>query len=140
MAASPTTAVTSSPSTSESAALGLLIFDGDCGFCTTAARKFGDFAGESAIVAPWQALDLDDYGLTEADCTTAAYWVEHGENYRGADGIARGLRVCRQPWSTIGRVLSVPPFSWLARAVYPVVAKYRYKLPGSTDACRIPTA
>jgi len=131
MVASPTTAETNS------VALGLLIFDGDCGFCTQAARKFGDFAGTSADVLPWQSLDLDDYGLTEHDCTEAAYWVQDGVNYRGADAFAQGLQICRQPWSTMGRLMSLPPFIWLARAVYPVVAKYRHRLPGATDACRL---
>jgi len=131
MVASPTTAET------KSVALGLLIFDGDCGFCTSAARKFGDFAGESAQVMPWQSLKLDDYGLTEADCTTAAYWVQDGVNYRGADAFAQGLRVCGQPWPLVGRALGTPPISWLARGVYPVIAKYRHKLPGATNACRI---
>ena len=131
MAASQTTAAT------KSAALGLLIFDGDCGFCTTAARKFGDFAGESADVVPWQALDLNDYGLTEQDCTSAAYWVQDGQNYRGADAFAKGLQVCNTPLRLVGKIMSVPPVSWLARGIYPIIAKYRHKLPGATNACRI---
>ena len=131
MAASPTTAETND------VALGLLIFDGDCGFCTQAARKFADFAGESALVQPWQALQLSDYGLTEADCSAALHWVHDGVNYRGADAVARGLLVCRSPWPFIGRILATPPFSWLARAVYPLIARNRHRLPGSTNACRL---
>ena len=131
MAASPITAETKSP------ALGLLIFDGDCGFCTSAARKFADLAGESAAVAPWQALDLDKFGLTEANCATAAYWVQDGQNYRGADAFVHGLQVCSAPWSLIGKLMGIPPIVWIARGVYPIIAKYRHKLPGATDACRI---
>lgn len=131
MAVSPTTAVT------ESVALGLLIFDGDCGFCTAAARKFGDFAGGSATIMPWQSLDLDDYDLTEAQCSSAAYWVQDGQNYRGAHAFAQGLQVCRAPWPVIGNVMGLPPFIWIARGIYPILAKYRHKLPGATDACRI---
>jgi len=131
MAASPITAETNS------AALGLLIFDGDCGFCTTAARKFADLAGDSATVMPWQALDLDDYGLTEDDVSTAAYWVHDGANHRGADAFVHGLQVCRRPWPMVGKVIGLRPFIWIARGVYPLVAKYRHRLPGATDACRI---
>lgn len=131
MVASQTTAAT------RSSALGLLIFDGDCGFCTTAARKFADFAGESAEVAPWQSLRLGDYGLTEDECSSAAYWVQDGQSYRGTEAFAQALQVCNLPLRIVGKIMSVPPVSWLARAVYPIVAKYRYKLPGATDACRI---
>lgn len=131
MVASPTTAET------ESAALGLLIFDGDCGFCTTAARKFGDFADGSATVMPWQALQLDEYGLTESDVSAAAFWVQNGNTYRGADAIARCLQACRSPWSAVGTVMAKPPVVWLARLVYPIIAKYRHRLPGATNACRI---
>jgi len=132
MAASPTTAETNVTSPS-----GLLIFDGDCGFCTKTARLFGDFAGDAAEVAPWQALNLDDYGLTKQDCATAAFWVQDGVAYRAVDGFAKGLQVCKQPWPVVGKIMSVPPVSWVAKAIYPIVAKYRYRLPGSTDACRI---
>ena len=131
MVASRTTAAT------KPAALGLLIFDGDCGFCTTAARKFSDFAGESAEVAPWQSLDLADFGLTEQECSTAVYWVQDGKSFRGADAVAQGLQVCNTPLRLVGKLMSVPPVSWLARLGYPVIAKYRYKLPGATNACRI---
>lgn len=131
MVASPTTAETSA------AALGLLIYDGDCGFCTQTARKFGDFAGESAAIAPWQSLDLTEYGLTETDCTTAAYWVQDGVAHRGADAFVHGLAVCDNPMRLVGKVLGLPPILWLAHRVYPLVAKYRHRLPGATDACRI---
>lgn len=131
MAANPTTAET------RTAALGLLIYDGDCGFCTVAARKFADFAGESATIMPWQALDLADYGLTEAECSTAAYWVQNGEKYAGADAAVHALRVCRSPWPLVGKVLGTPPFIWMARALYPLIARFRHRLPGATDACRI---
>ncbi len=132
MAASQTTAVTK-----PSSAVGLLIFDGDCGFCTAAARKFADFAGQSAQIAPWQVLDLADYGLTEADCSTAVYFVQGSVSYRGADAVVHGLQVCRTPWPLVGKLMGAPPFIWLTRGVYPVIARYRHKLPGSTDACRI---
>ncbi len=131
MVASPTTAET------KSVALGLLVFDGDCGFCTSAARKFADFAGESATIMPWQSLELADYGLTEADVSTAAYWVQDGVNYRGADAFVHGLQVCRSPWPLMGKILGTPPIIWLARGFYPVLARYRHKLPGATNACRI---
>ncbi len=40
-------------------------------------------------------------------------------------------------WGLIGRLMLVPPVSWLAAAVYAVVARNRHRLPGATDACRV---
>jgi len=132
MVASPTTAETN-PSTAQ----GLLIFDGDCGFCTSTARKFGDFAGPAADVEAWQFLDLDEHGVTQAQVSEAVYWVQDGVAHRGADGFAKALQVCKQPAAFVGKVMALPPIIWVARAVYPLIAKYRYRLPGGTAACKI---
>jgi predicted DCC family thiol-disulfide oxidoreductase YuxK len=41
------------------------------------------------------------------------------------------------PYRLLGRAMQHPPVSWVAAPAYRLVAKYRYKLPGATDACRI---
>lgn len=133
MAASPTTAETDP----EAAASGLLIYDGDCGFCTAAARRFGDLAHGSASVQPWQALELGDYGLTEAQANSAVYWVADGTAHAGADAVAHSLQALALPWRLVGRVLATPPFIWIGRLIYPVVARNRHRLPGATEACRL---
>ncbi len=119
----------------------MLIFDGDCGFCTTSARWIEDRLPEGTAVEPWQALDIDALGLTEADVTTAAYWIdEDGTAHRGHRAIEFALKQAGSPWRAAGTVIGLPPFVWLAPVVYRLVAKYRYKLPGATDACRLPSA
>jgi predicted DCC family thiol-disulfide oxidoreductase YuxK len=40
----------------------------------------------------------------------------------------------------LGRVLTLPGVHALAGLLYRLVAKYRYRLPGSTPACRLPQA
>ncbi len=116
----------------------LLIFDGDCGFCTVTARWIEQRISH-AEVQPWQALDIAAYGLTEDDVTTAAYWVDaSGVTHRGERGIALALQQAGQPWKIVGHLIATPPFSWLARPVYALIAKYRYKMPGATDACKLP--
>ena len=117
--------------------VGLLVFDGDCGFCTTAANWFSRHAITTADIASWQSLDLATVGLTEAEVSSAVYWVEDGRSHRGADACVKALQTCRGPWRLLGRVAAIPPLIWLARLAYPIVAKNRYRLPGSTDACRI---
>lgn len=119
----------------------MLIFDGDCGFCTTSARWIEDRLPSETAVEPWQGLDIDAYGLTEADVTTAAYWIDaDGTAHRGHRAIELALKQAGMPWRAAGTLIGLPPFSWIAPIVYSLVAKYRYKLPGATDACRLPTA
>ena len=36
-----------------------------------------------------------------------------------------------------GALLLAPPVSWFARPGYWLVARYRHRLPGATDACRL---
>lgn len=115
----------------------MLIYDGDCGFCTQCARWLRTRLPERYAVEPWQSLDLATWGLTEHDVSTAAYWVDATGTHRGATGIARCLIAMGTPWSIAGQGLSVPPLSWLARGAYRLIANNRYRLPGATDACRL---
>lgn len=119
--------------------LPLLVYDGDCGFCTASVawlrRRLP--AGSELTVAPWQDLDLRAVGLLPTEVLEAAWWVgPGGDRRRGARAAAAALRAAGGAWGVAGRVLDVPPVSWLAAAVYRLVARYRYRLPGATDACR----
>ena len=116
----------------------LLVYDGDCGFCTKSARWAGAALPADADVQPWQALDLDELGLSERDVSEAAWWFDDaGAKHRGSRAIA-GVLAASRGWRRLaGRLLSVPPLSWLAIPVYALVARYRYRLPGATDACRV---
>jgi predicted DCC family thiol-disulfide oxidoreductase YuxK len=118
-----------------------LVFDGDCGFCTTAAMwaARGHVVGPLEIVA-WQNLGvrgLADMGVSVPDAQKAAWWVdESGARWRGHRAVAMALRSGRGWRSPAGRLLLVPPVSWVAAGVYPVVARFRHLLPGATPACR----
>ncbi|MEZ5243606.1 MAG: DUF393 domain-containing protein [Acidimicrobiales bacterium] len=117
----------------------MLVFDGDCGFCTSSARWIEARLSGHAAVVPWQSCDLGELGLTEADVTTAAYWIdESGTAHRGHRAIGLSLMTAGGAWAIVGRLIITPPISWLAGPVYRLVAKYRHRLPGATDACRLP--
>ena len=109
--------------------MGVLVYDGDCGFCTGAA----DFVGGRRFA--WQELGAEGLarlGLTVAEARDAAWWVDETGRYRGH--LAIGHALSRR--SPLGRVLLVPPLSWAGTAVYPLVARWRHRLPGGTPACR----
>jgi predicted DCC family thiol-disulfide oxidoreductase YuxK len=115
-----------------------MVYDADCGFCTRSAEFLG--RRSDCAITPWQSLDLPATGLTEQDVTTAAYWVEPGEApRRGSRAIAAALRSCRGAgYRLLGRVIDLRPVRPAAAVTYGLVAKYRYRLPGGTNACRLP--
>jgi predicted DCC family thiol-disulfide oxidoreductase YuxK len=118
----------------------LLVYDGDCGFCTRSAKWAAAGLRPGADVQPWQALDLAELGLTAQDVTEAAWWIdERGGKHRGSHAAAEALVASRARWRRVlGHLLRVPPLSWLGVPIYALVSRFRYKLPGATDACRVP--
>jgi predicted DCC family thiol-disulfide oxidoreductase YuxK len=115
-----------------------LLFDGDCGFCTTSAEFLRRRLPSVIDVVPWQHVDLEEIGLTVADVSTAAYWVTaSGMTFRGHRAVGQALLRCGRGWRILGRLCLIPPTSWIAAGSYRLVARYRYKLPGGTPACRI---
>jgi predicted DCC family thiol-disulfide oxidoreductase YuxK len=116
----------------------LLIFDGDCGFCTTSAR-----AAQRRLklehVEPWQFLDLDAIGVTEAACTAAVQWVAvDGTVSAGEHAAIAALRHAGGIWGVLGRLMGLPGIRQSAGLVYRLIARYRHKMPGGTPACRLP--
>ena len=115
----------------------MLIYDGDCGFCTSSAAWFARRARDPERIAPWQALDLDSYGLTEQQVSESVYWADGSVLVSGADAAASAMQSVPGPWKVTGHLLAFPGVVHLARRLYPVVARNRHRLPGSTDACRV---
>ncbi len=116
----------------------LLIFDGDCGFCTTSART-GQRWLSLEHVEPWQFLDLDTLPVTETQCGAAVQWVAVDGTVASAhEAVIASLRHAGGIWAVLGRILALPGVRPLAGVVYRIVARYRYRLPGGTPACRLP--
>ena len=118
----------------------LLVFDGDCGFCTTSARAGQRWLGLEHV-EPWQFLDLESLGLTEQQVTEAVQWVDEDGGVVAAErAVIAALRHAGGVWSVLGRIMNLPGIRQLAGVVYRLVAKYRHKLPGGTPACKLPGA
>jgi predicted DCC family thiol-disulfide oxidoreductase YuxK len=119
----------------------LLIYDGDCSFCTASANWAEARWSGRARAVPWQTLAPDElaaHALTRDDVRCAAWWIdERGRRFRGHLAIAYAL-TAGSGWSAaVGTVLLVPPFRWVGAAVYPLIARSRHLLPGGTPACRM---
>ncbi len=119
----------------------LLVFDGDCSFCSSSARWLSARWDGPQLAVPWQHLGaerLDDLGLTLADVRSAVWWVEPGRSpARGHLAIAHALRATHGWPSAVGALLLMPPFRWFGAGVYPLIARWRHRLPGGTPACRL---
>jgi predicted DCC family thiol-disulfide oxidoreductase YuxK len=121
----------------------LLIFDGDCAFCTSSAIWIAEGWRGSATALPWQQLGgtgLSELGLSVDDCREYAWWVEEpsGELYKGHRAIAKALRANRGWKRFLGGLILTPVFDPIAAQVYRLIARNRYRLPGGSPACRVP--
>jgi len=116
----------------------LLVYDGDCAFCSSCARAL-ERIGPAAAVVPWQHTDLEPLGLNPAQAEAAVQWVGVDGGIRsGHEAIAAALAGAGQPWRALGWAMLLPGISALAAGVYRLVAANRQRLPGGTPACKRP--
>ncbi len=117
----------------------VLVFDGDCGFCTSSARVLADRLRRSPAdfaVEPWQVLDLVELGLTPEQCDESVQWVGADGRHEHAEGAIGRALLASRPWvRPVGAVLLLPGVRALAGVVYRWVSRNRHRLPGGTPAC-----
>jgi predicted DCC family thiol-disulfide oxidoreductase YuxK len=115
----------------------VVLFDGNCGFCTAAAR-WGERRWPGVVeVMAWQHADLELLGLDAERCATELQFVEaDGAHAGGARAIGRWLRTAGGIWKPLGWLCLIPPTSWIAACLYKLVVANRRHLPGIEPACR----
>ncbi|WP_460307052.1 thiol-disulfide oxidoreductase DCC family protein [Actinocorallia aurea] len=117
----------------------VLLFDGDCGFCTTCVAFIERRIRPDAEILPHQWQDLASYGTTADRAADEILWITpSGEILGGARAVAAMLRSSPAPWRPLGRLLTLPPLTWAAHAAYRITARNRHRLPGGTPACALP--
>jgi predicted DCC family thiol-disulfide oxidoreductase YuxK len=115
---------------------GLLIYEGDCGFCNRCARFIARRMPSSAELKPWQRVDLDAYGIPRSRARYEILWIgPDGRIDGGAQAIAKLLLDCGGAWAAIGALIRIPPFRWIAHGVYRLVANNRDRMPGGGPTC-----
>jgi predicted DCC family thiol-disulfide oxidoreductase YuxK len=117
-----------------------LIYDGNCGFCSTKVawlrRRLREDTTTSLV--PSQSLsdvELDAMSLSRRDVEKYVWVVGPGYSKRGHQAVARALREASGLWRFLGLVIESAPGSWIARPGYFLVARFRHRLPGATPAC-----
>ncbi len=118
----------------------VLLYDADCGFCTASANWLRR-RRLAVAVEPLQDADLAALGVDPDRAAREIPLVERAApGYRvsyGHRAIAGALTTGSFPWRLAGWLLLHPPVCWPAAAVYALLARYRHRLPGGSQACRI---
>jgi len=122
----------------------VLVYDGDCAFCTTTARGIEQHWDGKAGIRAWQqigAAGLAELGLTVEDANSKVWWVEpDGTRLGGHKAVARALIEAGGWRALLGRFIGARLMSWPAALGYKLAARYRHLLPGGTAACSLPQA
>ncbi len=117
----------------------VLIFDGDCGFCTTTANFIEKNSATKIEIKPYQWTKLEEFGLTEVEAAAKVQLVSGGKIYAGHHCMAKLLLIQTNPLlKLIGAVMVMPGVDPISAKVYDWVAANRQSLPGGTPACKMP--
>ncbi|MFC8918065.1 thiol-disulfide oxidoreductase DCC family protein [Streptomyces sp. NPDC057116] len=117
----------------------VLVYDGDCGFCTTCVRFAERRLRPRCVSTPWQFADLDELGVSRQRAEYEALWVTPvGTVHGGSRAVAKLLLSSRGGWPVVGALLGLPGVRRAAHGVYRLVADNRHRMPGGTAACALP--
>jgi predicted DCC family thiol-disulfide oxidoreductase YuxK len=117
----------------------VLVYDGDCAFCTRSVRFLERYVFRRPRIVPWQQTDLAPLGLTTEMCQTAVQWVDgEGSVSSGHRAVAHTLIHGGGIWKMIGRCIVLPGVGAISAVVYRWVADNRHRMPGGTAECVLP--
>ncbi|MFB6893344.1 thiol-disulfide oxidoreductase DCC family protein [Kitasatospora sp. NPDC056327] len=130
----------------------VLVFDGDCAFCTTCAQWAERYPRQTLASGGWEAVPFQFADLAGLDALAGGrgevtperagrevLWVTPaGRVYGGAQAVARLLMRSGGAWAYLGGVLALAPVRPVAALAYRWVARNRHRMPGGTPACALP--
>lgn len=112
-------------------AVTVFLYDGDCAFCAATVETLRRRLPRFPTALPHQEADLHGFGLTEREAADTVWLVGDGVRVAGVHAYEVLLR--NQPgfgWRLAGRLLGMPPISWVAALLYRGLARIRHLLPG----------
>lgn len=114
-----------------------LLFDGDCGFCTKSVAWLDRRGLLGYPAVPWQSVPADELPVPEERLTTEVVLDRPVGVLGGADALAATVRASESRLRIAGTLVALPGVRALARAVYRVIARNRYRMPGAAAACAV---
>ena len=129
----------------------VLVFDGDCAFCTTCVTAAERYLRQTLASGGWDAVAYQFADLAELDvrgggrgevsgerAEREVLWVTPGGRvYGGAQAVARLLMRSGGAPAYLGGLLALAPVRPVAALVYRWIAANRHRLPGGTPACAL---
>ncbi|MER5863638.1 DUF393 domain-containing protein [Kitasatospora sp. NPDC002040] len=130
----------------------VLIYDGDCAFCTSSVQTAERYLRASLSAGNWEAVPYQFADLAALDARAGGLglitaeraeqevlWLTPaGDVHSGAQAAARLLLRSGGAWAYLGALLTLAPVRPLAALGYRWVARNRHSLPGGTPACSLP--
>ena len=111
----------------------VLIWDGDCAFCSRCVKFVERRIKPRAIIISYQKASLDELGLTDEQCSSALQWVDiDGRVCSGSRAVAALLRSSSGAWHVLGVLIDIPIIRLIAEGGYQLIARNRKHLPGGT--------
>ncbi|MCR8573941.1 thiol-disulfide oxidoreductase DCC family protein [Streptomyces sp. Isolate_219] len=119
----------------------VLVYDGDCAFCTSSVRFAERRLRPHCAATPWQFTDLEKLGISRRRAEHEVLWVTPtGSVHGGAQAVAKLLMSADRGWPVVGALLTLPPVRWVAHGAYRLIAHNRHRMPGGTAACALPSS
>jgi len=115
----------------------IVIYDGDCAFCSSAARFAQAKVAKNLKYQAYQLSDLVSLNLTEAECQRALQMIIDDKKFSAEKAVIELLRYGNLFYRSLAMILSLPILRLLTRIGYRLIAKYRHRLPGGTPTCRM---
>ncbi|CAM5605201.1 hypothetical protein KAURM247S_00056 [Kitasatospora aureofaciens] len=130
----------------------VLVFDGDCAFCSSCVRWGEKYLRQTLASGGWEAVPFQFAELAELDALAGGraevsperaerevLWVTPaGRVYGGAQAVARLLMRSGGAWAYLGALMALGPVRPVAGVVYRWVSRNRHRMPGGTAACALP--
>jgi len=117
----------------------LFLFDGDCGLCEDIADRMKKRIAPPVKFVTYQSVDIAALGVSLASCLKGPVFVRaDGTHAVGVGAMAGMFRTARYPYRLFGRVMLAPVVFPLLTRLQAIFYRNRHRLPGGTEACRIP--
>ncbi|MDA2808268.1 thiol-disulfide oxidoreductase DCC family protein [Nocardiopsis suaedae] len=119
----------------------VLIYDGDCGFCTAAARLAADRIAPGLRIVESHRAGLPSGLRARARDEVLLAHPDGRRVWGGADAVAVLLTTGPRPGlRPVGALMRLPGLRGLSGLAYRWVARNRHRMPGGTAACGVPPA
>lgn len=117
----------------------IFLYDADCGICESGTQRMRERFAPPVRIQSWQQADLATLGVTVEECLRSPVFVRtDGTHEVGAASMLAMMATLGDRGRRRARILGAAPVRPLFARAFSLFYRNRNRLPGGTDACRIP--